>query len=129
MGVKQVTQITDDFDGSDLTGKDIEPQTITFEGKKYEVYMSAANTERFQDFLSGTAPLVQKSSSSTGSGRRSSSTAPTNSTVNTYGYPVADVRSWAVSEGLKGKNGNPITEETRRINQDIYDAYHEAQNK
>lgn len=133
MGKQQVEIITDDLDGSDITGQDIKPQTITFEGKKYEVYMSASNTQKFVDFLSGVAPLISKSSPKPGA-KKSSTSPSTGSTVNTYGYPIDDVRAWAEAQGLKGKNGNPVTtgggdksKATRRINQEIYDAYHDAQ--
>ena len=71
MGKQTITKnvVIDDLDGSDLP-EDTEPVTITFDGKKYEVYMGSKSTERFMDFLTGVAPLTNGSSSATSTSTR-----------------------------------------------------------
>jgi hypothetical protein len=120
MGIKQV--IVDDFDGLTELPEGTEPQEVTFGGKKYKVYLSAANAERFVDFLSGKAPL----STSPGDPARTSNSTDGGSRVktNTYGHDYAEVKAWAIANGIKAANGNPVTEKTPRIGQSIYDAFH-----
>jgi hypothetical protein len=119
MGIRQV--LVDDLDGKELPS-DTKAQTVTFEGKKYEVYLSAKNTERFVDFLTGVLPLTAPASnggSSNGAGNRTK--------TETYGYDYQEVKAWAIAKGIKGKTGAPVTESTTRIGQTVYDAYHAAQ--
>jgi hypothetical protein len=85
MGIKQI--LVDDLDGRDLPA-DTKAQSVTFDGKKYDVYLSARNTERFIDFLTGVAPLV----GSTGGGRASSGSRPKSN--------AAEIRAWAKSNGM-----------------------------
>lgn len=123
MGIKQV--LVDDLTGEELPSE-TKPMTVTVDGKKHEVYLSAKSSERLMDMLTGVAPLLNghkapaaAASSSTGS----------RSKTETYGYDYAEVKTWAIANGIKAKNGNPVTEKTPRIGQDVYDAYKAAQDK
>lgn len=113
MGIKQI--LVDDFDGRDLPA-DTKPQTVTFDGTKYDVYMSARNTERFLDFLTGTAPLV-------GAGAVRTTPERTDNTER-YGYTAKDVRDWAEESGhtIDGKT----LSKRGKVSQAWYDAIKDA---
>lgn len=115
MGIKQV--IEDDFDGTRLP-EGTEPVDVTYDGKTYPVYLSDANKERFVNFLNGTAPLSTKTAP-----KASAASGTAGKKTETYGYNYADVKAWAISKKMKGKGGNPITEDTKVLHQGIYDDY------
>lgn len=122
MGIRQI--ITDD-----LTGEEVEdgtaPTEVRVDGEDYSVYLGPESKETFIAFLQGEAPLlqVQKRSASSSS---SSSSRRGRSKVDTYGYDFNEVRAWAIANKQTAKSGKAISENTRVLNQEIYDAYKQA---
>lgn len=113
MGKKTI--LVDDLDGSTLP-ESTQGLTVTVNGKKHEVFLSARNTERFMDFLNGQGTLTSPVPAS----RR---TAVRASTTDTYGYNNAEVREWAQATGYQ-HNDKPLGAKGR-IPQGVFDAYHE----
>lgn len=120
---KVVSVIADDFDGKDLP-EDTKPVVLSLERDAYNLYLSDENLGKLREALK---PFTDGAEKASATARRSSGSASSGGfTVNTYGYPVAEVRAWAIKNKKKAKSGAPITAATRRINQDIYDAYKAA---
>src|SRR5690606_23724922 len=87
----------------------------------YVIETTKKNAERLDTYivevLTGNRPLphlTNASGSTKSKGRASGKSA------NTYGLDFKKVRQWAIDNGLKAKNGEPITERTRRISDEIY---------
>lgn len=97
MGIRQILE--DDLTGAPLPDE-TKPQTVTFEGTKYQVYLSASSSERFAAFLSGQEPLLSSYKSSA-TPRKSSGAGKGSDSTNRYGYTAADVRAWADETGHK----------------------------
>jgi hypothetical protein len=111
---KQTTvTLIDDLDG----GEAEEQIDFTFDGKAYEIDLSAKNAEALRDAL---APFVSAARRAAGGSRRGSgsSSAPA-------GRPVSDreqnqaIREWAVAQGMK-------ISERGRIPSNVLEAYHGA---
>lgn len=122
MGIEQI--ITDDLTGERIDS-DTTPTTVRVDGEDYDLYLSADSKETFMALLKGEAPLLKRPNRPASA--TSSPKASKGSKTETYGYEYADVKAWAIANGIKAANGNPIKETTPRIGQSVYDAYHEAQ--
>lgn len=121
MGVKQI--VTDDLTGKTLTD-DTKPTDVTVNGKDYSVYLSPESLETFIALVSGEAPLLQdRKPAAPGKSKANGAKVSTE----TYGFDYAEVKTWAIANGIKAANGNPVTEKTPRIGQSVYDAYKDAQ--
>lgn len=117
----RISQVIDDLTGETLT-EDVEPTTITVDGRDYTLDLGSSSKERLVRWLNGEDSLTRvapQTAAKKGTGKRSS--------TETYGYDYADVKAWAIANGMKAANGNPVTEDTPRIGQHIYDDYHKAQ--
>lgn len=100
MGKRTVEIITDDLTGAELS-ENVEPTIVTFDGKKYSLYLSATSATRFHDFLEGNAPLIPASAprattrASTRSGTLSSEAKE----------QQQQIRKWAQDNEVANKNG------------------------
>lgn len=122
MGIRQI--VTDD-----LTGEEIDPDTKTttvrVDGQDYDLYLSDESKDRFIALLTGEAPLLE-SVGSPKSYTSKTSKGGSKAKTQTHGYTYKEVKEWAIANGVKAANGNPVTEKTPRIGQSVYDAYKEA---
>ncbi len=126
MPIQTVTLVKDDFDGSDLP-EGTEPIRLSLGRTTYALYLSEANHGKLMDALT---PFIEGaetvSNAAAAPQRRRGGSEGSGGTVDTYGFPTADVRAWAQSEKVKqAKNGKPVGDKGR-IPQDIYDAYKAA---
>lgn len=121
MGVKQV--ITDDLT-DEVIDSDTEALIVRVDGQDFDLYLSDESKETFMALLRGEAPLLKKERKSAGSSSSKGTSGKTK--TETHGYDYADVKAWAIANGVKAANGNPVTEKTPRIGQSVYDAYKAA---
>lgn len=124
---RTIEVLTDDLDGKELPD-DTQPVRLTVNRTTYNLYLSDANYGKLLEALNPFTEGAETAASAV-SRKRARNSSGVATTVNTYGYPVADVRAWAIKKKMKAKSGAPITEATRRINQDIYDAYKAEQDR
>ncbi|WP_395695605.1 histone-like nucleoid-structuring protein Lsr2 [Nocardioides sp.] len=123
MGIEQI--ITDDLTGETIDS-DTKPLSVRADGQDYDLYLSAESKETFMALLRGEAPLLKRANRPAPvAGVKTSKGTKTE----TYGYDYADVKAWAIANGVKAANGNPVTEKTPRIGQSVYDAYKAAMAK
>lgn len=122
MGRKTV--LVDDLDGTDLPD-DAQPIRLSLGRTTYSLYLSEDNHGKLLEALN---PFIENAETlSASAARRTPSTASrTNNTVDTYGYPIADVRAWAQKTKYTQENGKTIGDKGR-IPQAVYDAYKAAQ--
>jgi len=112
------TILFDDLDGRELPG-DTQGQKVRFDGKDYEVFLSADSTDKFLAFLKGDAPLA----------RTAPSPRPSRAAASHDKERMKAIRAWAIENKVKYKNaqGNEVTlGERGRIPQEIIDAYDKA---
>lgn len=114
----RIEQVIDDLTGETLS-ESVEPTTITVDGNKYTVDLGSASKERLINWLNGDGSLVKATPQAAATKRAGSRK------TETHGHDYAKVKAWAIANGIKAANGNPITEKTPRIGQSVYDAYHE----
>lgn len=123
MGIKQI--ITDDLTDETLTDE-VKPTDVRVDGEDYSVYLSDESKETFIAFLKGEAPLLKRTSRIPTAPKKKASTGSGTYTVDTYGYPAAEVRAWAKKNKVSNidKNGNekPVGD-VGRLTQNVYDAY------
>ena len=122
MGRKTV--LVDDFDGKELSD-DTQPVNLSLGRTTYRLYLSEKNYGKLLDAVN---PFIENAETVQAAARKStaSGTGRGNSTVDTYGYPVKDVREWARANNIKNDNGNPVADRGR-ISQGVYDQYKAAQ--
>jgi len=121
MGIQQI--VIDDLTGEQIDS-DVKPTEVTVDGTDYSLYLGDASKKRFVAFLKGEEPLVSTTTGATSKGRRTGSG---RKPIDTYGYDFNEVRAWAIANKVKSKAGKPISEQTRVLNQEIYDEYKAAQ--
>lgn len=111
MATKTIHLLVDDLDGKEL--KDGEGQSITFtvDGVDYLIDLSQSNADKLEQAL---APYV--SAARRVGGRR---TRPLTANASIDKSQLANVRSWAKSQGL-------TVSDRGRISQDVQDAYQAA---
>lgn len=124
VGIKQV--ITDDLTDETIDSA-TQPLTVRVEGEDYNLYLSDESKETFMALLRGEAPLLKRERREAATSNKGSGGSGKRSKTETYGYEYADVKAWAIANGVKAGNGNPITENTPRIGQHVYDEYRKAQ--
>ncbi|AII04775.1 Lsr2 dimerization domain-containing protein [Rhodococcus opacus] len=127
MGIQEIKtfKIIDDFDGTEIeTDQKPEPIQIVWQGTGYNLYMSDANAKKF----SAQIEKVIKSADTFEPARSSAvgTKSPAQEAVEAAGDTFQQVKSWAVAQGLKGANGNPITERAPRISPEAWQKYAEA---
>jgi hypothetical protein len=109
MGKKviETVEFVDDWDGTPLKERDAEPRYLTFEGVKYEYYLTGEHQLELAD-------IIKKLTSGTpvGTDTPARKTARTSS-LNTYGLDAKEVREVGLSEGITKPQG--------RLSQAAYD--------
>jgi hypothetical protein len=119
MGKKVVESVEfyDDWDGTPLEEKDAKPRYLTFEGVRYEYYLTNEHQHELADIIkkltSGTAVPPESS-------RKASKTTRSTS-LNTYGLDAKEVREVGLSEGITKPQG--------RLSQAAYDHANKVLNK
>lgn len=123
---KTIQVLTDDFDGKELP-EDTSPVTLSLGRTTYSLYLSDKNHGKLMDALT---PFITDAEtiSATAAARpaRKAAASGTSSTVDTYGFPTADVRKWAQETGYKQSGNGKAVGDKGRIPQDVYDAYKAA---
>lgn len=113
MAQSTIIQFVDDIDGTDLADADNPTVTFGLDGTTYEIDLSDDNQDALREAL---APYIEAGRRvSGGRGRpagRSSKPAETN------GAAAADVRAWAIGQGLDVPSRGRIPQEVR----DAFDA-------
>ncbi|QLD11475.1 histone-like nucleoid-structuring protein Lsr2 [Microbacterium oleivorans] len=107
MAKRSVTFITDDFDGTE----DAETVTFSYQGRLFEIDLSAANREKLEKVLE---PYISAA-------RKSASGARVNTTSSRAGgraKNLAAVRAWAQENGYTVNNRGRVP----RVVLDAYDA-------
>ncbi|MBJ8343926.1 Lsr2 family protein [Antrihabitans sp. YC2-6] len=122
--VKQVIEVTDDFDGKEIQEGLAEAIEFGFEGTTYRIDLRPENAEKFRKDLSKWVAAAAKVTGTRGRPRKAASTAsvssPKASGSGRSKEELANIREWAK------KNGHEVSERGRisRSVQDAYDAAH-----
>lgn len=110
MARKQIVQLIDDLDGTEIEGSS-QSVTFSYRGADYEIDLSEANAQKLADAL---APFIDAARKV--GGRRP--VAATNAPIDRS--QLAAMRTWAREHGYQVSSRG-------RISQEIQDAYHSAQ--
>ncbi|MBE1535424.1 histone-like nucleoid-structuring protein Lsr2 [Actinomadura algeriensis] len=102
----------DDMDGSE--GSDVDKRDFEVLGRTFTIDLSDDNYKRLNELLDGLAPFIENAAEvkAAGKGRKSR-------TAKIKGYTNADVRSWALREGVE-------VSERGKISDEVYAAFIEA---
>lgn len=92
MARKVVTELTDDFDGSEA----VETVTFGYQGKQYEIDLNQKNFDRLEKAL---APFIQKARTVRAAGGRQRRQRGATGTVHTADTKA--IRQWAREQGLE----------------------------
>ncbi|MCS4490081.1 Lsr2 family protein [Corynebacterium sp. ES2794-CONJ1] len=96
MARREITQITDDFDGSILSENEVHVIRFSVDGSSYVMDVSKKNRELFEQCIADFIPKARKDSSPAGA---------------TAKYDAKKVREWAQARGLHVAERGKISQE------------------